>query len=93
MLDFDGRCNRPDVARNVATGASFGRSTAETVSRLRCQRAGPPAQHSGGAWTWERIFFGIMCTRVFCVPEFEVGGPTREMWTRMQCMRGIFLNH
>jgi hypothetical protein len=32
---------------------------AEDVSRLRCRRAGPPARHSGGAWTWERIFFAV----------------------------------
>ena len=57
MLDFDGRCNRPDVARNVATGASFGRSTAEAVSRLGCQRAGPPARHSGGVWICRADFF------------------------------------
>jgi hypothetical protein len=57
MLDFDGRCNRPDVARNVATGASFGRSTAETVSRLGYQRAGPPARHSVGVWICRADFF------------------------------------
>ncbi len=56
-LDFDGRIHRQGVFWDLRTGASFGTSTAEVVSRVRCRRAGLPARHSGGVWTWGADFF------------------------------------
>ena len=89
MLDFDGRCNRPDVARNVATGASFGRSTAEAVSRLRSQRAGPPARHSGGVWICRADFFsGGAPSEVSAASHFlHMGVVGLAPWQPLGCMR------
>jgi len=89
MLDFDGRCNRPDVARNVATGASFGRSTAEAVSRLGCQRAGPPARHSGGVWICRADFFsGGAPSEVSAASHFlHMGVVGLAPWQPLGCMR------
>ena len=88
MLDFDGRFHRQGVFWDLRTGASFGGSTAEAVSRLRCRRGGPSARHSGGAWTWGDFFSGGAQSEVSAVIyTLHVGVVGLAPWQHFGSMR------